>query len=176
MENHQNNPSKDSSSGNKSPPSSGDTQAPNSTNDNEGVVIKTPWQVLEELGGYSDENGGGDGGSVGGGASVAAAVGGGGNGTTVVEGVVAVNEEVQAKKRKAPVVRDPPRGKPICPICNREFPSWKSAFGHMRAHPNRDYRGFFRPPVFGSPSSTQVQPEGNNSNIHSLFYVVFIKL
>ncbi|KAL2247745.1 UNVERIFIED_CONTAM: Zinc finger protein ZAT2 [Sesamum indicum] len=34
---------------------------------------------------------------------------------------------------------------PICMICGREFPSMKSLFGHMRCHPERDWRGI-RPP------------------------------
>ncbi|MED6133788.1 hypothetical protein PIB30_031449 [Stylosanthes scabra] len=52
------------------------------------------------------------------------------------------------RKRKASEVKDPPRGTPTCPVCNKTFGSWKGAFGHMRKHPERQYRGFFRPPTF----------------------------
>eukprot|EP00256_Glycine_max_P051886 XP_014617994.1 protein argonaute 2-like [Glycine max] len=243
------NPSEDDST-KKSPSSpSDDTSHPTNNNNNpqgESLVMKTVWQVLEELGGSGDDsdgdsgfgdgapvavavggggddNGDGDG-SVGGGATVAmeksdddsdnngdnsgsnlavavvvgggdgsgssgvgatvtvsvAVSGGGGNhgggssggggggpvavsvavggGSTVVESVVVSTEGVQGRKRKTSIVRDPPTGRPTCPLCQKEFPTWKGAFGHMRAHPDRDYRGFFKPPVFGSPSSTQDQP------------------
>ncbi|CAJ1930650.1 unnamed protein product [Sphenostylis stenocarpa] len=188
---------------NKSPSSpSGDTLTPiiNPTSNNlQGEsIMKTPWQVLEELcgessdddsggeddlgggsgnyrreengvsGGSSDDNNNNDGvgGRSSGGAppvAVAVAVGGDGGGSggrmEMVEGAV-VKEGVLAKKRKTSIVRDPPMGKPTCPLCFKEFPSWKGAFGHMRAHPDRDYRGFFKPPAFGSPSSTK----GNKGN------------
>ncbi|KAK7367207.1 hypothetical protein VNO80_09216 [Phaseolus coccineus] len=105
----------------------------------------------------------GNGGDVGGGippvtVTVAVAVGGGR--MELVESAV-VREGVVGKKRKTSIVRDPPTGKPTCPLCRKEFPTWKGAFGHMRAHPDRDYRGFFKPPVFGSPSSTQHHPLTN---------------
>nr|KYP66564.1 hypothetical protein KK1_012861 [Cajanus cajan] len=99
--------------------------------------MKTPWQVLEELCG---------------GSSTPVAV------APVSEGVL------QPKKRKTSEVRDPPRGKPICPVCNKEFTSWKAAFGHMRAHPNRDYRGFYKPPAFPSSSSSKDQPPPSANN------------
>lgn len=35
-----------------------------------------------------------------------------------------------------------------CAVCDREFPSWKSLFGHMRSHPERPWRGAFPPPAF----------------------------
>ncbi|XP_020216085.1 zinc finger protein ZAT2 [Cajanus cajan] len=103
----------------------------------EGEIMKTPWQVLEELCG---------------GSSTPVAV------APVSEGVL------QPKKRKTSEVRDPPRGKPICPVCNKEFTSWKAAFGHMRAHPNRDYRGFYKPPAFPSSSSSKDQPPPSANN------------
>ncbi|MED6133787.1 hypothetical protein PIB30_031448 [Stylosanthes scabra] len=54
------------------------------------------------------------------------------------------------RRRKAPQIKDPPTGAPICPVCNKTFHCWKAAFGHMRTHPDREYRGFFRPPNFSS--------------------------
>ncbi|KAL9328294.1 hypothetical protein ACSQ67_003297 [Phaseolus vulgaris] len=115
--------------------------------------------------GWSGAAENGNGGDVGGGippvtVAVAVAVGGGGGRMELVESGV-VREGVVGKKRKTSIVRDPPTGKPTCPLCRKEFPTWKGAFGHMRAHPDRDYRGFFKPPVFGSPSSTQHHPLTN---------------
>ncbi|KAK7406918.1 hypothetical protein VNO78_08554 [Psophocarpus tetragonolobus] len=123
--------------------------------------VKSPWQVLEELAAAGDHNQGGapttelgdesrGEGSVGGGAP--------GGGDSMVEEDDDLSEVVREKKRKTCLVRDPPSGKPTCPLCLREFPTWKGAFGHMRAHPDRDYRGFFHPPVFASPSSIEGQP------------------
>ncbi|KAL0407053.1 UNVERIFIED_CONTAM: Zinc finger protein ZAT2 [Sesamum latifolium] len=42
--------------------------------------------------------------------------------------------------------------KSSCMICGREFPSMKSLFGHMRCHPDRDWRGI-RPPSTAKNSS-----------------------
>uniref|UniRef100_A0A804L2G9 C2H2-type domain-containing protein n=1 Tax=Musa acuminata subsp. malaccensis TaxID=214687 RepID=A0A804L2G9_MUSAM len=35
---------------------------------------------------------------------------------------------------------------PTCPECGKTFPSDKSLFGHLRCHPERDYRGVNPPP------------------------------
>ncbi|KAL2348687.1 hypothetical protein Fmac_002687 [Flemingia macrophylla] len=238
-------------------PSSNDTPPPNPTNNNlhggEGQIMKTPWQVLEELcsgdsdneSGDSDKKDGGSGGvpsvvamEIGGDSdsdnnnegsdsdnkdgsnkckddvsnsrgvpvvvamemdgnnnkgngnstkneiplAVAVAVSDGSNNSDqipvavpmVVAGgggssvaVTLVNEGVQEKKRKALDVRDPPRGKPICPVCSKEFPTWKGVFGHMRAHPNRDYRGFYKPPVFASSSQDQLPNKGDGAKNNS---------
>ncbi|KAL5547639.1 hypothetical protein UlMin_002870 [Ulmus minor] len=32
-----------------------------------------------------------------------------------------------------------------CPVCNKEFDKWKSVFGHMRSHPERNWRGLDPP-------------------------------
>ena len=43
-----------------------------------------------------------------------------------------------------------------CCICNKDFPSTKSLSGHMRSHPDRDWRGIQPPPIAdqNSPSSS----------------------
>ncbi|GMH27776.1 hypothetical protein Nepgr_029619 [Nepenthes gracilis] len=38
-------------------------------------------------------------------------------------------------------------GKPTCSLCNKSFPSMKSLFGHMRCHPEREWRGMLPPPL-----------------------------
>lgn len=108
---------------------------------------------MEELRGRAAGGGGGGRGGVV--AAAAAAVGGLGLGGRVV--MKGRGRQVQdgKKKRKPSNIIDPPSGTPKCEICLLEFSSWKAAFGHMRAHPERPYRGFFRPPDFSSPSSTQ---------------------
>lgn len=35
---------------------------------------------------------------------------------------------------------------PVCCLCHKIFPSLKSLFGHMRSHPDRDWRGIHPPP------------------------------
>ncbi|RDY14221.1 hypothetical protein CR513_00744, partial [Mucuna pruriens] len=155
------NPSENSST-NKCPSSpSDDSHTLNPANNNmQGEsLMKTPWQVLEELA-CSDD--GGNEGDVGGEAPAAVAVGAGAGSSMVVDGRVASEGMLEMKKRKVSDVRDPPSGKPTCPVCHKEFPTWKGAFGHMRAHPDREYRGFFKPPVFDSPSSTQDHPLSDN--------------
>ncbi|WOL17196.1 hypothetical protein Cni_G25985 [Canna indica] len=42
----------------------------------------------------------------------------------------------------------------VCPECGKSFPSDKSLFGHLRCHPERDYRGA-NPPA---PSEATTQP------------------
>ncbi|XP_057444889.1 uncharacterized protein LOC130737137 [Lotus japonicus] len=148
------------------------------------MLLKTAAQVLEELAGSDDSgngNGGGGSGSIplgsgGGGAeagAVAVAVGGSGGGTVKSDkrkgdggAVEVVVKEKETKKPRLTEVKDPPSGPPTCPICQRQFQTWKGAFGHMRSHPDREYRGFFRPPVFGSSSApaTDAPPPSNAEN------------
>jgi len=158
-------------------------------------TMKTPWQVLDELRGESSDDGendvgggsgnhrrgkngvgGGSGGENGNGGDVS---GGGGVPPVAVVESGGVREGVMGKKRKTSVVRDPPTGKPTCALCLKEFPTWKGAFGHMRAHPDRDYRGFFKPPVFGSTSSTQHHhplKKGNTSESKKISFFFFMRL
>ncbi|KAM7495687.1 hypothetical protein LguiB_030296 [Lonicera macranthoides] len=47
--------------------------------------------------------------------------------------------------------------KPTCSLCGKSFPSKKSLFGHMRCHPDREWRGIQPPPApprTNSPSPT----------------------
>ncbi|XP_061346028.1 uncharacterized protein LOC133291734 [Gastrolobium bilobum] len=149
--------SEDSNTDRKSPSSSSPQQPPPPSDDVDTVVnpteegselnLKTPQQVLEELNAGSDILGDEVSQS---GVPVAMEVGGS---IMVMEGPVL--SEGRGKKRKPSDVRDPPSGTPACPICHREFLTWKGAFGHMRKHPDRNYRGFFKPPHFESPSTTR---------------------
>ncbi|XP_057759961.1 uncharacterized protein LOC130980289 [Arachis stenosperma] len=139
------------------PPSSPLVDQPNLSGEEEKLIIlKTPEKILTDLTTNNDTNGGGSlppsppppsppqmmtsG-------AIATAVGGG----AVVLGGGNIIGPV--KRRKASEIIDPPSGTPTCPICSKTFSSWKGAFGHMRKHPDRQYRGFFKPPTFPSASS-----------------------
>ncbi|KAL2245157.1 uncharacterized protein LOC105175037 [Sesamum indicum] len=43
---------------------------------------------------------------------------------------------------------------PSCIICGKNFPSMKSLFGHMRCHPEREWRGIHPPPSWEKISSS----------------------
>ncbi|KAJ4913988.1 zinc finger (C2H2 type) family protein [Raphanus sativus] len=66
--------------------------------------------------------------------------------------VVAGDEEPAKKPRKkgSPKLINPPEGPPKCNVCGRSFLSWKAVFGHLRAHTDRGYFGFFPPPTFNA--------------------------
>lgn len=51
----------------------------------------------------------------------------------------------QKGKKKGELI-DPPSTDPKCATCGKTFGSWKAVFGHLRSHPERDYRGAFPPP------------------------------
>lgn len=50
------------------------------------------------------------------------------------------------KGKKKGELTDPPSSDPKCATCGKIFGSWKAVFGHLRSHPERDYRGAFPPP------------------------------
>lgn len=82
--------------------------------------------------------GGGGGVLVGGGATAAPSVG------PISDNRSSTSE--RPLKRKSDVLA-PPGVRPICSVCRRDFYSWKALFGHMRSHPERQWRGCFPPPV-----------------------------
>jgi hypothetical protein len=54
-----------------------------------------------------------------------------------------------------------PDTEPTCSECGRTFASWKAVFGHMRAHPDRGWRGAIPPPEW-SPENPDDQ-QGDRS-------------
>ena len=87
------------------------------------------------------------------GGSMAIAVAGGGVVIGDMGPAAAVGDTGAVKKRKASDLKDPPMGEPTCPECNKTFSSWKAVFGHMKMHPQRDYRGVFKRRASASSSS-----------------------
>lgn len=84
------------------------------------------------------------GGSAGGSAAAHQEVGGGG---------------LSRPKRKAPETVAPAGvDQPICSVCGKGFGSWKSLFGHMRAHPERRWRGVFAPSTMQQPAQGEGGP------------------
>ncbi|CDP13640.1 unnamed protein product [Coffea canephora] len=57
---------------------------------------------------------------------------------------------------------------PTCSICGKNFPSMKSLFGHMRCHPDREWRGI-QPPSWAavkpSPSSSLSDAEPQKTDV-----------
>ncbi|KAB5556692.1 hypothetical protein DKX38_007601 [Salix brachista] len=96
--------------------------------------------------------------------SIVAPVRIGGSGTAVADSIVAATgvtgEGSSSRKRSgkgeevSPLVPKKAKGEmdinpvaePTCSTCGRTFASWKAVFGHMRAHPDRGWRGAFPPP------------------------------
>ncbi|PON50007.1 Zinc finger, C2H [Parasponia andersonii] len=120
--------------------------------------------------------GGGGGVGIGRGGRVIPLVGLGGAGGIQVggsaEGSGAVHHEVGGErgpggrpKRKATEIVAPAGVAPVCSVCRRDFGSWKALFGHMRSHPNREWRGAFPPPVAQKPAAEgdQGPPAGNQA-------------
>ncbi|GER52730.1 zinc finger family protein [Striga asiatica] len=54
--------------------------------------------------------------------------------------------------------------KPNCVLCGKNFPSWKSLYGHMRCHPDRGWKGI-NPPSFSSSSSSDSSSLSNEDNM-----------
>ncbi|KAM1998467.1 hypothetical protein ACFX1R_006845 [Malus domestica] len=49
--------------------------------------------------------------------------------------------------------------KPVCCVCGKNFPSMKSLFGHMRSHPEREWRGIQPPPAAKNSSSSTLSDD-----------------
>lgn len=72
-----------------------------------------------------------------------------------------------AKPRK-PQEFDAPDVASPCSVCGRRFGSWKALFGHMRSHPEREWRGIHPPPKFnreGTPPEGADDGQGTDENV-----------
>ncbi|KAG6603863.1 Zinc finger protein ZAT3, partial [Cucurbita argyrosperma subsp. sororia] len=67
----------------------------------------------------------------------------------------------QKGKKKGELI-DPPSSNPKCATCGKAFGSWKAVFGHLRSHPERDYRGAFPPPKVWEEMLQQEARQGSS--------------
>ncbi|PIN16956.1 hypothetical protein CDL12_10390 [Handroanthus impetiginosus] len=73
----------------------------------------------------------------------------------------------QTIKSKEQNSRDEKVKKTTCIICGKDFPSMKSLFGHMRCHPERDWRGINPPSNTSSSSSSLSEIDDDDKKLPS---------
>ncbi|KAJ7960466.1 Zinc finger protein [Quillaja saponaria] len=57
-------------------------------------------------------------------------------------------------------------GKPTCRVCKKTFPTMKSLYGHMRSHPEREWRGMHQPsPSQSTYSSSSISDSIDQQNV-----------
>ncbi|XP_039019164.1 uncharacterized protein LOC120150564 [Hibiscus syriacus] len=57
-----------------------------------------------------------------------------------------------------------------CCVCNKEFKSMKSLFGHMRNHPERSWRGVRPPPSDKNSCCSSVSEDGEAMEVHQVSF------
>ncbi|WCJ32802.1 C2H2-like zinc finger protein [Euphorbia peplus] len=72
--------------------------------------------------------------------------GGSSGGDSSVKNKGKKKDDQQVVKKRKVAQMDAPKSEPICSLCGKKFATWKGVFGHLRAHPERPWRGAFPPP------------------------------